>query len=111
VSEKQIVPLLAYTSDTTIEGVLQSDVLLSVPLLIVECTIWSEDDVSGDKTRERGHIHLTHLNENAERFQNRHVALTHVSPRYARSQCQRLLADSRFAQVLEARGATVHLLM
>ena len=82
-----------------------------VPILIVECTIWEESDLSVAVTRERGHCHLDQFNEHAEKFRNQHVALTHVSPRYSKSQCERLLKESRFASVLEARGAKVYLLM
>jgi ribonuclease Z len=102
-------PLVAYTGDTTIDGVLRHDDLLRAPLLIVECTIW-DDALTPDVTKERGHIHLQHLNDAADRFANRSIIVTHCSTRHDAAFMTQTLAESRFATVTKARGGEVFLL-
>lgn len=109
VSDEVIAPLIAYTGDTTIDGVLQHDTLLQVPILIVECTIW-DDTLAPQITADRGHIHLQHLNDNADRFNNKHIVLTHCSPRHNPAQLSDVLEQSRFASVVRAKGATIYIL-
>lgn len=108
VSDVVHVPLIAYTGDTTIDGVLPHDDLLRVPVLIIECTIW-DDALTPDVTKERGHIHLQHLNDAADLFANQHVVLTHTSTRHDAVFMTQALDQSRFAAVLRSKGAQVHL--
>jgi ribonuclease BN (tRNA processing enzyme) len=109
VSESVLAPLVAYTGDTTVEGVIQHQLLLDVPVLIMECTIWDES-LSPALTAERGHIHLHHLNDHADRFNNKHVVLTHCSPRHNPAVLADALDSSRFAAVLRGKGAAVYIL-
>jgi ribonuclease Z len=109
VSESVLAPLVAYTGDTTIEGVIQHQTLLDVPVLIMECTIWDES-LAPALTAERGHIHLHHLNDHADRFNNKHVVLTHCSPRHNPAMVADALEQSRFAAVLRAKGSLVYIL-
>lgn len=109
VSDTVTAPLVAYSGDTTIDGVLQHDTLLHVPILIVECTIW-DDSLAPQLTAERGHIHLQHLNDHADRFNNKHIVLTHCSPRHNPAQLSDVLDQSRFASVMRAKGTSIYIL-
>jgi ribonuclease Z len=64
-------PMVAYTGDTTIAGVLRNNTLLNVPLLIMECTGFDMDDRK--TTREGYHIHFSELIENHEKFMNEKI--------------------------------------
>eukprot|EP01108_Squamamoeba_japonica_P001520 TRINITY_DN1649_c0_g5_i1.p1 TRINITY_DN1649_c0_g5~~TRINITY_DN1649_c0_g5_i1.p1 ORF type:complete len:366 (+),score=102.82 TRINITY_DN1649_c0_g5_i1:109-1098(+) len=99
VSSAVVVPLFAYSGDSTLRSLLRHKTMLRATVLLVECTIW-DDSVSADETTARGHIHLDQLSEHAEQFANEHVILTHRSARYSDGQCRDLLAASRFAKVL-----------
>ena len=82
--------ILAYTGDTTIEGILQHSELLQTQILIMECTYIVLDDNKNttdtpEEAKKRGHIHETNIHENAKSFKNKHILLCHFSPRYQRS--------------------------
>eukprot|EP00009_Paramoeba_aestuarina_P014231 CAMPEP_0201530306 /NCGR_PEP_ID=MMETSP0161_2-20130828/44296_1 /ASSEMBLY_ACC=CAM_ASM_000251 /TAXON_ID=180227 /ORGANISM="Neoparamoeba aestuarina, Strain SoJaBio B1-5/56/2" /LENGTH=254 /DNA_ID=CAMNT_0047932601 /DNA_START=228 /DNA_END=992 /DNA_ORIENTATION=- len=97
------IPLLAFTGDTTIEGVLSNPLFLQTEILIMECTAL-DSGLPRDRCRDRGHIHLEDLNENAERFEEvRMVVLTHFSCRYHRNEIKEKVMRSRFAKVNEGR--------
>lgn len=73
-------PMIAYTGDTTIEGVLRYDIMLNVPLLIMECTGFDIDDM---KTTEEGyHIHFNDIIKYHEKFMNEKIILFHFSQKY-----------------------------
>lgn len=73
-------PLLGYTGDTTIQGVLNYKEFLNVPLLIMECTGFSPDD----KIRcvEGKHIHWDDIVNNFKYFMNEKIILFHFSQQY-----------------------------
>lgn len=73
-------PMIAYTGDTTILGVLQNEALLSVPLLIMECTGFDMDDIK--TTSEGKHIHFSDIIKYHEKFMNERIVLFHVSQKY-----------------------------
>lgn len=101
-------PVLAYTGDTTIDGVLRHRLLLTVPILMIECTYLckhdaetsGDDDISPSQARKRGHVHEEHIVANADRFANQHLVLCHFSRRYSRTRIAQSLdrIQSRFGK-------------
>jgi ribonuclease Z len=90
VSEITELNLIAFSGDTTINGILQHDDIMKSKILILECTYINTDDKSDGKTKidtkeeaeKRGHIHEQHIIDNKDKFQNEILILTHVSARY-----------------------------
>jgi ribonuclease BN (tRNA processing enzyme) len=73
-------PLIGYTGDTTINGVIAHSEFLSVPLLIMECTGFSPDD---DCTCCEGkHIHINDIIMHSHLFFNKKIVLFHFSQQY-----------------------------
>ena len=72
---------VAYTGDTTIEGVLRQSDFLTAEILIIECTI-IDDQLDRNETTKRGHIHIQDIVDNYNLFTNKHIVLFHLSPRY-----------------------------
>jgi ribonuclease BN (tRNA processing enzyme) len=73
-------PLVGYTGDTTINGILYHEEFLTVPLLIMECTGFSpEDDCI---CCEGKHIHINDLVLHNNLFQNKKIVLFHFSQQY-----------------------------
>jgi len=60
-------PLVGYTGDTSISGVIKYDEFLTVPLLIMECTGFSDDDCCDCCTGK--HIHVNDLTLNYHLFE------------------------------------------
>jgi ribonuclease Z len=79
-TEQVYTPLLGYTGDTTINGVLNNKEFLNVPLLIMECTGFSSDDkpycIKGK------HIHWDDIISNHSSFMNEKIILFHFSQQY-----------------------------
>lgn len=75
-----LTPLIAYTGDTTIQGVISNQELLTVPLLIMECTGFSPDDKCD--CCEGKHIHFDDIIENRNLFHNEKIILFHFSQQY-----------------------------
>jgi ribonuclease Z len=73
---------IAYSGDTTIEGVLNNDKLLNAKVLLLECTIL-DDSVSEEQCHTRGHIHIQDLVTHWRYFRNEAIVLFHFSPRYS----------------------------
>jgi ribonuclease Z len=73
-------PMVAYTGDTSIKGVISNPELLNVPLLIMECTGFSSDDKC--YCCEGKHIHWEDLVENQHLFSNEKIMLFHFSQQY-----------------------------
>lgn len=73
-------PMLAYTGDTSIQGIISNPELLNVPLLIMECTGFSSDDKCD--CCEGKHIHWDDLVENQYLFSNEKIMLFHFSQQY-----------------------------
>jgi uncharacterized membrane protein YgcG len=72
---------LAYTGDTTFEGLLAPELefLFTVPILIIEMTYL---DGERSKASLRGHIHLDDFLENEHLFQNEKIIFMHLSEKY-----------------------------
>lgn len=73
-------PLIGYTGDTTIFGILNNAEFLSVPLLIMECTGFSPDDKIDCENGK--HIHWSDIENNSEIFSNEKIILFHFSQQY-----------------------------
>lgn len=79
-TEQSYTPLLGYTGDTTINGVLKHNEFLNVPLLIMECTGFSPDNKI--KCIEGKHIHWDDIISNYTFFNNEKIILFHFSQQY-----------------------------
>mmetsp|Transcript_42445 Transcript_42445/g.59476 ORF Transcript_42445/g.59476 Transcript_42445/m.59476 type:complete len:332 (-) Transcript_42445:47-1042(-) len=98
ISDVTTVPVLGFSGDTTIEGILQNSLFLECEVLIMECTGLCAQ-LTAEKVRERGHIHLSDLNRHAQQFANvQHLVLIHFSARYHRNEIIRLVKNSPFAK-------------
>jgi ribonuclease Z len=73
-------PLIAYTGDTTIDSIINNDELLNVPLLIMECTGFSYEDINF--THIGKHIHFNDIIVNSNKFNNEKIILFHFSQKY-----------------------------
>lgn len=73
-------PLVAYTGDTTINGIINHKEFLNVPLLIMECTGFNDDDIK--ETIDGKHTHLDDLIKHNELFNNQKIILFHFSQKY-----------------------------
>ena len=73
-------PLIGYTGDTTIYGVLNNKEFLDVPLLIMECTGFSHEDK--DLCAKGKHIHWDDIVSNYKSFTNKQIVLFHFSQQY-----------------------------
>ncbi len=80
ITQPVFTPLLAYTGDTSIQGVITNPELLNVPFLIMECTGFSSEDMCD--CCEGKHIHWNDLVENQYMFANEKIMLFHFSQQY-----------------------------
>ena len=85
VAEEVEVPLVAFTGDTRIEGLDACPDARRARLLIMEVTFYS-DDVPVRKARAQGHIHVEELAEQADRFENEALLITHRSTRHSHAE-------------------------
>jgi ribonuclease Z len=83
-------PELAFTGDTTIEGVLACPDALRSRRLIIEVT-FLDQRVSREKSHQMGHVHLDDIAEHAEAFENEALLFTHFSARYGPQEILRRL--------------------
>lgn len=79
-TEIHYTPLVGYTGDTTINGLIYNQEFLDVPLLIMECTGFSENDKLD--TLEGKHIHYDDIINNSTIFNNKQIILFHFSQQY-----------------------------
>lgn len=88
ITESRDYPLVAFTGDTVIAGVLAHADLLNADLLIIECTFLESEayPITPETAALRGHIHEQDLTQHAAAFQNKHLVLCHFSPRYSDTQ-------------------------
>ena len=73
--------LLGYTGDTIIDSVINSDIMMNVDTLIIECT-FLDNYVNIETARKRGHIHLDEIITNHKKFNNKQIILMHFSNTY-----------------------------
>jgi ribonuclease Z len=106
ITEDTFVPEIAFTRDTTIEGILREPIFLQARVLIMECT-FLDDEVSPETAREYGHVHVTDIIEHSDKFANECIILTHFSARYSRTRVENLIEVAKLPASLRSK---VHLL-
>jgi ribonuclease Z len=92
---------LAYATDTLVSVLDHAPELLRARVLVIECTFLDERK-SLEATRAGCHIHLDELVERADRFDNEHVVLMHLSQLYRPNEVAEIL-DKRVPEVLRRR--------
>jgi ribonuclease Z len=92
---------LAYATDTLVSVLDHSPELLRARVLIIECTFLDERK-SLEAARAGCHIHLDELIERAERFENEHIVMMHVSQIYRPDEVAAVL-DARVPPALRRR--------
>ena len=80
ITQEIIIPILAYTGDTTIHAIITNEELLNVPLLIMECTGFLEDEIQLCNCGK--HIHINDIIKYANLFKNEKIILFHFSQQY-----------------------------
>lgn len=81
VSEERRFPLLAYTGDTSPEGLDNNPTMYEAEILIAEMTFVAPGHRK-EKIHKHGHMHLDDWVERRERFQNQLIIAGHFSTRY-----------------------------
>ncbi len=92
-------PLLAYTADTGPGLFRTHPELLSVEVLLVECTFFRPSD--RDRAARYGHMHLDDLIELVPRLRCRHLVLLHGSRRHRLREIERFL-ETRLRPIVPA---------
>jgi len=90
----------AFCGDTTVD-VLRNVEVRTAKLLILECT-FPEVDVSVEKARRSGHVHLDELLPRFAELENEAILLTHFSSRYSAARILEIL-DRRLPPEVRAR--------
>lgn len=92
---------LAYATDTLVSALDHAPELLKSRVLIVECTYLDERKTVAD-ARGGCHIHLDEIIERADRFENEHIVVMHVSQIYRPDEVAAVL-DARVPPGLRKR--------
>jgi ribonuclease Z len=92
---------LAYATDTLISAVDHGPELLEARVLIIECTFLDERK-SLEAARAGCHIHLDEIIERADKFENEHIVMMHVSQLYRPDEVAGIL-DARVPPRLRKR--------
>jgi ribonuclease Z len=92
---------IAYATDTLVSVLDHSPELMRAKVLIVECTFLDERKTL-EATRAGCHIHLDELIERADKFENEHVVMMHVSQLYRPDEVATIL-DKRVPPALRRR--------
>lgn len=104
VSQETRIPRLGYLGDSTPKGLDENPVMYQAEVLITELTFVAPDH-RPEKIQKLGHIHLDHLVQRRERFQNKLVIAAHLSTRYHPKQVERIVRKA-FPDML---GGRLHL--
>jgi ribonuclease Z len=81
---------LCYATDTLIRVLDTNPSMLTSRVLVLECTFYDERKALAD-SRAGCHIHLDELLEYADRFENEHLVLMHVSQIYSAREAREIL--------------------
>jgi ribonuclease Z len=92
---------LAYATDTLVSVVDHSPELLKARVLIIECTFLDHRKTL-EAARAGCHIHLDEIIERAEKFENEHIVMMHVSQIYRPDEVAGIL-DARVPPALRRR--------
>jgi ribonuclease Z len=90
VSETVEHPVVAFSGDTQLSGILDCADALRARLLIMEVS-FVDDRVSVDAAQKNGHVHLHEVIAHAEAFENQALLFTHLSARYRQEEAQEIL--------------------
>src|SRR5262249_42302806 len=83
-------PVVAYTGDTSPEGLDRCPAAFEARVLITELS-FIRPNHRRDKIHKYGHMHLDDFLERAERFKNELIILAHFSTRYHPQEVRRLV--------------------
>jgi ribonuclease Z len=75
-----LTPIVGYSGDTSIEVILIHPDMLSVPVLILECTFC--DNIDDVHTESADHIDFNDIEENYDLFNNKCIVLFHLSQKF-----------------------------
>jgi ribonuclease Z len=92
---------LAYATDTLISVLDHSPELLRARVLVMECT-FLDDRKSVEAARAGCHIHLDEVLDRADRFENEHIVMMHLSQLYRTDEIAAIL-DRRVPPALRKR--------
>lgn len=92
---------LAYSTDTLVSVLDHAPELMRTRVLILECT-FLDSRKTLEAARAGCHIHLDEIIERAERFENEHIVLMHVSQLYRPDEVAGIL-DARVPPALRKR--------
>ncbi|MCB9907299.1 MAG: hypothetical protein H6830_06255 [Planctomycetes bacterium] len=84
-------PEIAFSGDTTIEGLERHGEVLRARRLVMEAT-FLDDRVNPQRARQMGHVHLDDIAERADAFACEHLVLTHFSLRHDLAQAASLVS-------------------
>ncbi|AYV83813.1 MAG: tRNaseZ [Hyperionvirus sp.] len=74
------IPIISFTGDTTINGVLANPEFMESNILIMECTHFHDSTIADAETH--GHIHFQQILDNIDKFHNKWIVLCHFSQKY-----------------------------
>jgi ribonuclease Z len=89
ITRREEVPVFAYSGDCGAEIFQTAPELLRARVLLIECSFLLEEDLP--RARAYQHLHLQDFLENADRFENEAIVLTHFSLRYTADQIRAAL--------------------
>ncbi len=89
VTRREEIPVFAYSGDCGAEIFRAAPELLRARVLLIECSFLLEEDLP--RARAYQHLHLQDFLENADRFENEAIVLTHFSLRYTADQIRAAL--------------------
>jgi ribonuclease Z len=92
---------LAYATDTLVSALDRAPELYTARVLIIECT-FLDSRKTLEAARAGCHIHLDELIERADRFENEHVVVMHLSQLYRPDEVAAIL-DARVPSALRKR--------
>jgi ribonuclease Z len=89
VTRREEIPVFAYSGDCGAEIFQAAPELFRARVLLIECSFLLEEDLA--RARAYQHLHLQDFLENADRFENEVIVITHFSLRYTSDQIRAAL--------------------
>lgn len=84
------VPIVAYTGDTSAQGLDDNPIFFDAKILITEMTFIAPDH-RPELIRKNGHMHLDDFAARADRFNNEVIIAGHFSTRYSKRQAEKIV--------------------
>lgn len=93
ITDTLIEPQVAFTGDTTSDFIVDSSNIdvLRAKILVMESTFLDES-ITVEHARDYGHIHLSEIINQAEKFENKAILLIHFSARYTVKEIQQAVS-------------------